>query len=434
VRSSRLRTVLAVGSLALVWFTVGPRGLGGGVDYVVVARGTSMQPTLEVGDLVVTKPAPDYKVGDIIAVREVDGPIIVHRIIAIDEDGFRTRGDGNDFTDPDPVASEQVLGRMALRVPAVGRWMGALGRGGLMGVIVALLVFLVGLGYLRETQPKRERVRPERSPWHPSDATALQHAAIGLVVGGMVVAGAGFSAPERKPGPVAVQHVASFKTGGPAPEGPVYPDGLVPDGQPFYLELVDQARVSIAVATTGTDGQTAVTGNWKMEALLGSSAGWQRAFPMGSGELSEGRALGRLDLAEMRTVLEGFIGATGDNEGFYPVIIRATIEVRGSAAGVAYVKPMVSDLPMRFDGARFFHDKTSEPAGTTMTAEVIVPDAAAGTFALLGREIPTRALRMLAALLMVAGALVGIGSLMTPRSEAVARRREIDAQTSGTRG
>ncbi|MFP5224049.1 MAG: S24/S26 family peptidase [Actinomycetota bacterium] len=425
---SRIRTALALAALASVWLTLGPRTLGGGVDYVVVTRGTSMQPTLEVGDLVVTRPAGNYEVGDIIAVRGLDGPVVVHRVVST-EGSIRTRGDGNDFVDPDPIAPQQIVGRMALRVPAVGRWMGAFGRGGLMGVIVALLVFLVGLGYLREDRTKSDRSAGETTPKPQhrgnSDPNTLQHAAIGLLVGGVIVAGVGFAAPERQPGPVAVPHQVKVTTGGPAPQGPVYPDGVVPDGQPFYLKLVDQARVKIAVGSTDAAEVIPAAGTWKMTALLGSSAGWERSFPMGEGELSGGVARGRLDLMQLREVLEGFKAQTGDNEGFYPVSIRTALQLHGQTRGVDYTQPMVPELKMRFDGQRLFLDPTTASTGTSTTTEVVVPGASPGTLSLAGRQIPTRALRILAALLMLAGAVTAVLSLVVPVTALVGRRERV---------
>lgn len=375
-----------------------------------------MQPTLTVGDLVVTRPAPSYRVGDVVAVRTVDGPVIVHRVIASDEGLIRTRGDANDFTDPESFSPEQVLGRMALRVPAVGRWVGAVRSGGLMGIVVALLVFLIGFGSLRENA----QARPKRQ--QPRDPSQVQHAALAVFSAGLLMLAAGLVAPSRQAGSVPVSHEAAFTTGGPAPRGAVYPDGRVPDGQPFYVSLVDEARVYLAVATSAEGRQVATSGRWTMTASLASSAGWSRSFALGGGSLNNGRATGRLDLSAARAALRGFEASSGDREGFYPLTVRAVVDLEGTLEGVGFTRRLTPSLALRFDQRRLFRDETAVAEPLIDQTAVTVPGAAAGTLHIAGRAIPTQALRTFAAFLLLLGAALAVASVLIPVRERASAR------------
>ncbi len=114
-------TVLAVGLSALAQ---APRVLG--YRPVVVSSG-SMEPMLQVGDVVVTNPGGKIGVQSVIDFRVGDGTRI-HRVIELLEDGYRTKGDANPTPDSTIVAPEDVRGTGALVVPLVGmpqRWAAA---------------------------------------------------------------------------------------------------------------------------------------------------------------------------------------------------------------------------------------------------------------------------------------------------------------------
>jgi signal peptidase I len=87
----------------------------------------SMEPALPVGSVEVTKPVnpEDIKVGDIITFRSpTNGKLMSHRVAAVQQDEsyqFRTKGDSNEGVDPYLIPAENVVGRVCLEVPHLGR-------------------------------------------------------------------------------------------------------------------------------------------------------------------------------------------------------------------------------------------------------------------------------------------------------------------------
>lgn len=79
----------------------------------------SMEDTLSVGDAVIIKEDKSYFVNDIISFRE-GSEIITHRIIAITDSGFMTKGDANNTVDSEIVRKENIIGKEVLIIPWIG--------------------------------------------------------------------------------------------------------------------------------------------------------------------------------------------------------------------------------------------------------------------------------------------------------------------------
>lgn len=113
-----------------------------GYSSAVVVSG-SMSGAIEVNDLVVTKRCDGYAVGDIIMFRS-GGSSVTHRIVAVTEEGYVTKGDANNAPDGEIVTPEAVVGRVILVIPRFGLVVGFLQTPqGMLGVSV--LVLLIGL-------------------------------------------------------------------------------------------------------------------------------------------------------------------------------------------------------------------------------------------------------------------------------------------------
>lgn len=118
-----LNLVLVIGVIAWAMF-LRPQWLGGPATFVLV-RGDSMVPTYQNGDFLLAYPQTSYGVGDIVAYKVPTGEIgaghlVVHRISAVTSAGFELQGDNNPATDPWTATSVDLMGRVVVRIPAVG--------------------------------------------------------------------------------------------------------------------------------------------------------------------------------------------------------------------------------------------------------------------------------------------------------------------------
>jgi signal peptidase len=119
-----------------------------GFQYVVILT-DSMKPSINPGDLVVTRPVNpgELHVGDVILYKVRLGNAtyrITHRIVAVKTDPsgghyFVTKGDNRKYPDPWRVYPEQVLGKVVLVVHTVGLvWYYA------PAIVLFLFLFVIG--------------------------------------------------------------------------------------------------------------------------------------------------------------------------------------------------------------------------------------------------------------------------------------------------
>lgn len=135
--------------LPIVVFTLlsSKTGIIAGIRSFVVLTG-SMQPQIPVGSIVYTLPSSRYEAGDIIAFTKNE-VTVTHRIIAIKtENGqtmYQTQGDANNVADTDLVAPRDVIGRMEVQFPGIGRVIGWLRTlpGFLLGVVMPGIVVII---------------------------------------------------------------------------------------------------------------------------------------------------------------------------------------------------------------------------------------------------------------------------------------------------
>jgi signal peptidase len=92
--------------------------------FPLVVLSDSMTPTLQSGDLVIyqKKTADSISEGDIVAFYDPDSSnmIVTHRIVGMEEYGFKTKGDANNAEDLSTVPNENLVGIYKARIPNLG--------------------------------------------------------------------------------------------------------------------------------------------------------------------------------------------------------------------------------------------------------------------------------------------------------------------------
>lgn len=105
-------------------YTVNAKSLNGntlpmpfGVGVAVVLSG-SMEPELQINDMIIVTAQDSYQVGDVVVYQSY-GTLIVHRIISMDGETVITQGDANGTPDP-AIKISDIKGEVVASIPFVG--------------------------------------------------------------------------------------------------------------------------------------------------------------------------------------------------------------------------------------------------------------------------------------------------------------------------
>ena len=127
----------------------------------------SMEPTLEINDVVVVKTceATQLQKGDIITFQQ-DGRIISHRILDITKDKkiikFRTKGDNNEIPDSDLIPESQVYGKVVFSIKKIGKIISYIQNiRGLINIVFFVIIVYI-LVSLRDKQKNTRKMKRKK--------------------------------------------------------------------------------------------------------------------------------------------------------------------------------------------------------------------------------------------------------------------------------
>jgi len=146
--------ILIVG-LVFAWIFLAPTKIGGQASYVII-HGKSMEPKFYAGDLVLVRKTSSYQVGEIVTYWDDSmAAYTIHRIIDIKQDRFILKGDNNSWIDPVQPDQEEIIGKLWIHLPRVGRTMEWLRSPINFALIVAISGGILMAGMV--VNPKRNR-------------------------------------------------------------------------------------------------------------------------------------------------------------------------------------------------------------------------------------------------------------------------------------
>jgi signal peptidase I len=469
LRSGLISATLVV-LIVAAWLLVAPTQIGGETSYVTTS-GISMAPRFHSGDLAVVRPAADYRVGDVIAYRsKMLRLVVLHRVIAIKDGRYVTRGDNNDFTDPDHPARADVVGKLAFRVPHGGRvlrWLHTPVMAALLSGGMALLLFM---GAKRQRRRRDRRRAPEErgarqlesvAPGRDRQAVYDIHertifttcAVVALVF--LAFGALAFTRPATKPAADKTPYTekVSFGYHANASAGPVYPDGVVSTGDPIFVKLVHEVRVK-AHYRLEAKAPHHLGGTMEVVLRLSSPTGWSRTIQLATPKRFTGdyaAADVSLDVQRLRSLIRKVEKLTGGSPGStYALQVLPRVHLTGTLASQPLTSDYAPALKLQLDALKLRLDTGSSDPGDDAAAanKNALRPSRKGTVADsrtepndltvhgVGLPVPTaRWIAIVGLLLGVAGTLfTGAGLLRNPYdpTEHVHRYRHLIVPIAGT--
>jgi signal peptidase I len=398
LRAGLISATLVVLAVA-AWLLLAPTQIGGETGYVSTS-GISMAPRFHSGDLAVVRPKAQYRVGDVIAYHSRTLHLVVlHRIVAVKDGRFVTRGDNNDFIDPDRPAPADVVGKLTFRIAHGGHvlhWLHTPFMAALLCGGVGVLLFM---GAQRRRRRRDRRRPPHERGTRPLEPVATHRdrrtfydshegtifttcAVVALIF--LAFGALAFTRPATKPTKDKTPYTekVSFGYHANASAGPVYPDGVVSTGDPIFVKLVRRVRVKAHYRLQATAPHR-LGGTMEVVLRLSSPTGWSRTIQLAAPKRFAGdyaAADVTLDLPRLRSLIREVEKLTGGTGGsIYNLEVVPRVHVAGTLASQPLTSDYAPALKLQLDNLKLRPDTTASAPG----ADSSTPD---GDPAPSGRE------------------------------------------------
>ena len=409
--------------LAAGWLFFGPTQVGGTTSYAVIV-GTSMEPMLHRGDLAVIREESTYRAGDVVHYEAPElGSNVLHRIVRVQDGRFVLKGDNNDFLDSEQPTEAQIVGKLWLSAPQVGRvtdWLHTPSHAALLVGLATLLALGggAGIGAARRRRSRGETARPERAPRSASVGSGDPLPVLGALgvasVFFAVLAILSFTRPVTVTQPVAEAYVhqGRFEYSASVPRNQVYPDGRVTTGEPIFLRLVPRLRVTFGYRLEARQPVQA-NGHVRLDARLSDGRGWERLVQLAPERSFRGEHVsvrGTIDLRAIQALVEDVRGLTGSSQATYTLTVLPRVTVTGKAGRDPIEATFAPSLPFDLGDLRLQPNLQQSGSGVGPFAP---REAGGGTHVAAGRlelgalSLPVRTARRLSLIGLVASLLLG---------------------------
>lgn len=342
---SRIRLLVGTGALALLvgaWLLLGPQQLGGSASYAVVA-GSSMEPRIHHGDLVVARSRSHYGIGDAVVYHNADlNRNVLHRIVGREGSRFVFKGDNNNFVDPSHPQQSDLIGSLWFTVPGAGRvveWLQV----PLHAAVIAALASLLALGVggrgrrrLRSTVRIGHLVRRTRAlrPGLPNAGAPVAWL-IAALVASLMLGVVAFSRGSAAPVNGTWKQRGTFSYSARAPRSPVYPAGRLGTGDAVFLRLVPAVDIRFDYRLQAPFADK-LAGTAGLDLTLRGANGWETSMHLAPSKRFRGDHVlvqGRLQLAQLRSLISSVERLTGTTSPGYTVTVQPHVAVRGDMGG-----------------------------------------------------------------------------------------------------
>ncbi len=358
-----LSAVLAILLLAAVWAFFAPTLIGGPASYVII-NGNSMEPGYHRGDLVITRTAERYHVGDIVAYRDPTLGPVIHRIVEEKDDHFVLQGDNNSWLDSYQPTQSEIIGKSFIYIPSIGKlleWMRSP-----MGLAI-MVVVVGGIGLMtfntakeEDKQPRglRARVSPKggggsaRRPSGQSEQGVINLLALVMILS-LLLGGFAFSraASSKTSEDVPYENKGEFSYWAAVPPG-VYDTRSLVTGEPVFFRLTKGVEVQFDYKLDSAVPTDGVEGTYQLIAQISDANGWKRSItiePTTSFTGGEFTAQGTLSLSAIEGIIDEFEKKTGYTTGRYAVSVIPEVSMGGTLAGLELDDSFSPRLDFWFD-------------------------------------------------------------------------------------
>lgn len=356
-RSSVIITLASLLFIFIFFMAFAPTQLGGAVTYVIV-NGNSMEPGFFRGDLVLVRVEPAYGVGDAVVYQDPNmGSFVFHRIIRLELDHFILQGDNNSWLDSYQPIQGEIVGKLWVHIPKLGRAIEWVRVPLHMSLTVGLMGGVLMFDMIKKPsqRSKKEKKIPlgnfERMPegaLYVFGFLALLFLVLGIY---------SFTRPlHRSADNISYQQDGYYYYSATGTPG-VYDTDVVRSGEPVFPKLTCFLNIGHTYSVTGGHLQ-GISGTHAMSArIMDEQSGWSRTIPLNTETSFVGNSyftMATLDLCQIESLVNLVEQEAGLNQTAYTLEISANAAFTASVGGAQISDSFSPRLVFKYDKVHFY--------------------------------------------------------------------------------
>jgi signal peptidase I len=405
------------------WLIFAPVNIGGQISYVILI-GNSMEPDFKRGDLVLVRDMDSYSVGEIVAYDHPEIGTVFHRIIQQRNNHFTLKGDNNSWNDSFEVTSDEIIGKLWIKIPVAGFYIQYLRSPGMFAFVVTVLGTFGGASLFIEDKPaaafsnkrKKQFAGRQRNEVFYMENRISERIYTFAVIGfaAFLLAFVSFSRPLEQVVPDNYEYTHNGKIDyfSAVPPG-VYEGDILQSGDPVFRQLSNSLNF-IFTYGFNTDQSTRVDGTYRLIAEISESSGWIRTFDITPTTSFSGQAFtstGILDLTRVQELTDNLEQQTGIFNNRYTLTVRPEVTISGAVAGRDLSDTFSPGLAFSFDDQKLelLKDNTDSIDPLNPQEIGIIPGSRSesNTISILGFGLSVLVARIIASYVLF-GSLIGL--------------------------
>jgi signal peptidase I len=402
---------LILGLVALGCFLLAPVPLGGQATYVMIS-GNSMEPNFHRDDLAIVRRETAYQVGDVVTYYNAElAHNVIHRIIGMEQNYFVLKGDNNSWIDSYHPNHDEIVGKLWLYIPGMGKvieWTR-------IPINMAIITAAMG-GILMAstfTKPPQRGKKVQNKPGNFGTLEIL-FSMLGLLALAFIALGIfAFTSPaSRARGGLKYQQAGIFFYSAAGTPG-IYDTDTIHSGEPIFPKLTCSLNLGFAYNLAANELQQASGVQQLSAQVTDDQSGWQRTIqltPQGTFDGASFSTSATLDLCQIEALVASVEEETGFHPNMYTLVITSYVSAAGKIAGQEFRDKFEPRLVFKFDKLHFYlnvDDSQVDPLHFSKDGVVSMNGTEENTISLLGlqhRVVDLRVISVVGLILCFAGA------------------------------
>jgi len=403
---SIISNFILVMALLVIWIAFAPVSLGGKTSYVIV-NGISMEPGFHLGDLTIIRKVSDYQIGDVVTYHDSRmQAFVIHRIISIDQDRFVLKGDNNSWVDAYYPTREEIIGKLWIYIPKIGKLFKWLRAPLHMALTLGLLGGVLMSGMIIKPSKKGKMKRyPSGNSSGMLESGLFLFGFFSLVFLGLSILF--FLRPlTRSADKIEYIQESQFSysaTGTPV----IYDTDTVRSGEPVFPKLTCFLNIGVTYTLLGENLATVSGSHQLIARVMDEQSGWQRTIPLNEMRTFSGNSFvttSALDLCQIVSLVRTLEQETGLRANTYMLEIVPLVTVTANADGNQITDSFEPRLVFKFDEVHFSlvtPKGQDDPLHLSKKGFAPNTNVEANTLSLIGWQLPILSMRVIALLGLV---------------------------------